>query len=89
MSSEPLGINTSKIEIIGISVHGVWLLAGEEEMFLSYEDFPWFKDVSVGKILNVQELTPGHFYWPDLDVDLGVETIRHPDRFPFRARHDA
>ena len=89
MSSEPLGISTSEVEVTGISAHGVWLLAGEEEIFLSYGDFPWFKDVSVREILNVQEPTPGHFYWPDLDVDLGVETIRHPDRFPLRARHDA
>ena len=89
MSSEPLGISTSEVEVTGISAHGVWLLAGEEEMFLSYEDFPWFKDVSVREILNVQEPTPGHFYWPDLDVDLGVETIRHPGRFPLRSRHDA
>ena len=86
MSSEPLGISTSEVEVTNISAHGVWLLAGEEEIFLSYEDFPWFKDASVGKILNVREPTPGHFYWPELDVDLGVETIRHPDRFPLRAQ---
>jgi hypothetical protein len=89
MSSERLGISTSEVEVTGISAHGVWLLADEEEIFLSYGDFPWFKDVSVREILNVQEPTPGHLYWPDLDVDLGMETIRHPDRFPLRARHDA
>ena len=33
MSSEPLGISTSEVEVTGISVHGVWLLAGEEEIF--------------------------------------------------------
>lgn len=88
MSSEPLGVSTSEVEITSISAHGVWLLAGEEELFLSYEDFPWFKDASVEKILNVREPTPGHFYWPELDIDLGVETIRHPDRFPLRAQRD-
>ena len=89
MSSEPLRISTSEVEVTGHSAHGVWLLAGEEEIFLSYENFPWFKDASVREILNMQEPTPGHFYWPDLDVGLGVVTIRHPDRFPLRARHDA
>ena len=89
MSSDPLGICTSEVEVTGISAHGVWLLAGEEEMFLSYEDFPWFEDASVKEIINVQEPTSGHFYWPDLDVDLGMETIRYPDHFPLRARHDA
>lgn len=86
MSSERPGISASRVEITNISAHGIWLLVGEEELFLSYEDFPWFKDASVGKILNVREPTPGHFHWPELDVDLGSEIIRHPDRFPLRAR---
>ena len=85
MSSRPLGTNTSEPEVTNVSSHGLWLLAGDKELFLSYEDFPWFKDVPIGKILNVQEPTPGHFYWPDLDVDLGVETTEHPDRFPLKA----
>ncbi|MDE2888461.1 MAG: DUF2442 domain-containing protein [Gemmatimonadota bacterium] len=88
MSSKQRGIGTSEVEVTGISAHGVWLLSGQEEIFLSYEDFPWFKDASVGKILNVEEPTPGHFYWPDLDIDLGLESIRHPERFPLRARRD-
>ena len=87
MSTEPPGISASKVEVTNISTHGVWLLAGEDELFLSCEDVPWCKDTSVGKILNVREPTPGHCYWPDLDVDLGLATIRHPDRFPLRTRH--
>lgn len=35
------------------------------------------------------EATPGHFYWPDLDVDLGIETIEDPDRFPLVARFES
>ena len=34
---------------------------------------------------RVEQPTPGHFYWPDLDVDLGLESIEHPDRFPLKA----
>jgi len=69
-----------------VSGHGLWLLAGDEELFLSYEEFPWFRDASIGKVVNVIEPSPGHFYWPDLDVDLGLETIRHPERFPLKAQ---
>jgi len=89
MSSEPLGIGTSTVEVTNISAFGVWLLAGERELFMPYAKFPWFKDVPVAKILNVQEPSPGHFYWPDLDVDLGVESIEHPERFPLESRTDA
>ena len=53
---------------------------------LLFADFPWFKEVPIGSILQVEQPTPGHFYWPDLDVDLGVESIEHPERFPFKAK---
>lgn len=86
MSSRPLGTPSSGIEITNISSHGVWLLAGPKELFMSYEDFPWFKDVPIGKILNVEEITPGHFYWPDLDIDLGLDTIENPDRYPLKSK---
>lgn len=86
MSSRPLGNTTSGVEVTNISAHGIWLLVGEKELFMSYDDFPWFKDAPIGKILNVVEPSPGHFYWPDLDVDVGLETIEHPDRFPLIAK---
>ena len=62
MRSEPLGVDTSMVEVTNISTHGIWLLAGGREFFLSYEDFPWFRDAPVRKIVNVKEPTPGHFY---------------------------
>jgi hypothetical protein len=80
------GTNISAVEITHISSHGVWLLANGRELFMSYDDFPWFKDVPVGKILNVEQPMPGHFYWPDLDVDLSEEIITHPERFPLKAK---
>ncbi len=85
-SSNKLGKSTSEAEITNISQNGVWLLAGDKELFMSYEDFPWFKDAPVGKILNVEQPNEGHFYWPDLDVDLTVDIIEHPERFPLKAR---
>ncbi len=86
MNSEQLGKIASDVEVINISTHGIWLLVGEREFFLSYEDFPWFKEVPIGNILRVEQPTPGHFYWPDLDVDLGIESIEHPERFPLKAK---
>ena len=86
MNSKPLGKTTSGPEVTNISSHGIWLLAHGKEMFMSYEDFPWFKDVPVGKILNVAEQAPNRFYWPDLDVDLTAEIIEHPERFPLKSK---
>ena len=85
MSSLAHGNNTSAVEVSNISTFGIWILAGEKELFMSYEDFPWFKDQPVKSIINVEEQSPGHFYWPDIDVDLTEEIIENPDRYPLRA----
>lgn len=52
---------------------------------VSYEDFPWFKDQAVKAIINVEEQSPGHFYWPDIDVDLTSEIIEHPEKHSLKA----
>ncbi len=87
MHLQPLGENTSQVEVTHISNHGIWLLTDIKEFFLSYEAFPWFRDVTVGQILNVEEPSPGHFFWPDLDVDLDVDIIEHPERFPLKSKY--
>jgi len=74
--------NTLTVEVTHISSFGFWILVREEEMFLSYQDFPWFKNASVGETLNVEEVSLNHFYWPDLDIDLTTEIIQQPERFP-------
>jgi len=82
MTSATLGANISPVEVTNISQHGLWLLLGDEELFLPFGEFPWFRDAAVGKILHVELPSSNHLYWPELDVDLAVESIRHPERFP-------
>ncbi len=82
MKSEAPGKNTSEVEVTHISQHGFWLLLKEQESFVPFSEFPWFKEAPVGSILNVELPSPGHLYWPDLDIDLAVESIEHPERFP-------
>ncbi len=82
--SKTNGKNTLEVEVTNISMHGIWILTGEEEIFMSFEDFPWFEEAPVRKILNVERPTPDHIYWPDLDIDLSLESIHHPDRFPLK-----
>ena len=53
---------------------------------MAYDEFPWFKDQPVKSILNVEEQYPGHYYWPDIDVDLTEDIIEHPERFPLKLK---
>ena len=86
MKSAPRGDDTSSVEVSGISAHGVWLLVGDREIFLSFGDFPWFRDAPVGGVLHVERPQPHHLYWPDLDIDLAVDSILNPKQFPLMSR---
>lgn len=74
-----------KTEVTNISSHGIWILSSEKELFLAYEQFPWFKDKTINEIINVEDHGRGVLYWPKLDVDLSLEIIEHPERFPLQS----
>lgn len=80
------GTITSQAEVTNISRHGFWLLLDQRELFLPFADYPWFKRAPVEGILRLETPRPGHLYWPDLDVDLSVDSIEHPERYPLRAK---
>jgi hypothetical protein len=82
------GVSTLDVEVTNVSGHGFWLLLGEEELFVPFSEFPWFKDASIAKLLHVERPQAHHLYWPDLDIDLAVDSIRHPERFPLVSRAD-
>lgn len=69
-----------------MSQHGFWLLIGESERFVSFEAFPWFREASIAELTNVELPSPHHLYWPDLDVDLAVDSLDHPERYPLVSR---
>jgi hypothetical protein len=82
MKSAKHGKNTSQVEVTNVSTHGFWLLIGDKERFVAFEQFPWFRDAPIGHLLNVELPSSRHLHWPDLDVDISVESIDHPERFP-------
>ncbi len=86
MTSMLPGANTLDVEVTNVSNHGFWLMLGAEELFVPFSQFPWFKDAPIAKLMNVERPQSHHLYWPDLDVDLAIESIRHPDQFPLVAR---
>jgi hypothetical protein len=80
-SSAP-GKRTSSAEVQDITPHGVWLLAKGREYFLSYGLYPWFKKATVAAAYNVELLHDMHLHWPDLDVDLELESLEAPEKYP-------
>ena len=79
----------SAAEVTHVSRHGFWLLLDGEELLVPFSDFPWFRRATIEQLLDVERPTPDHLFWPQLDVDLSVRSIRDPSAFPLIARVDA
>jgi len=86
MKSALRGKPTSKVEVSNVSPGGFWLLLDERELFLPFKQFPWFQDATIREITAVERPSAGHLYWPELDIDLAVDSIEHPERFPLLSK---
>lgn len=80
------GAATLVAEVTHISKSGVWLLLEDEELLLTYDQFPWFRKATIDQITHVERPTENHLYWPELDVDLSIDSIRKPSAFPLFAK---
>jgi hypothetical protein len=75
-------MKSHEAEVSNVTAHGIWLPAAGREYFLSYEDYPWFKDARVGALLDVKLLHSRHLYRPQLDVDLDVSSLENLESYP-------
>lgn len=82
MRSSSPGKNIFLAEVQQISPVGIWLFVCGKEYFLPYDEHPWFKDAKILEIYNVRLLNEDHICWPDLDVDLELESLEEPRKFP-------
>jgi hypothetical protein len=80
------GSATLAAEISHVSRHGFWLLLDGEELLVPFETFPWFRHATIDQLMNVQRPTADHLYWPKLDVDLSVQSVRDPSAYPLVAQ---
>jgi hypothetical protein len=70
------GKEITGVEVTNITKHGLWLLTKDHELFISFKEFPQFQDASVSKVMKVEQPNLNVLHWPDLGIDLAVESVR-------------
>jgi hypothetical protein len=74
------------VEVSHIDTRGLWLFVDGTEHHMSFEDFPWFAEATVKQISQVERHGVDHMHWPELDVDLTLDMIDHPEKYPLTYR---
>ncbi len=72
------------LSVENITPFGIWLFVKGREYFLSYKDYPFFRDQTLKSIQAVQLLHGYHLYWPELDVDLEIDNLENPGKYPLK-----
>ncbi|MBI5169977.1 MAG: DUF2442 domain-containing protein [Candidatus Eisenbacteria bacterium] len=76
------GVRTSAPEVTRISAQGFWLSLDGAEYFVRFAEFPFFRAAPVRSLFRVRRPSESHLRWPELDVDLELDSIREPARYP-------
>jgi hypothetical protein len=80
--------NGTLASVLMINADGIMLSVCGHDYFLSYNRIPWMQDAPIRSVLNVQMSGPEAIAWPDLDVDLEIDSLRYPERYPLLIRRN-
>jgi hypothetical protein len=84
MLSKKHGKNIYASEVTAVGRDGFWLIHRDQEFFVPFHDYPIFRQVSVEQIYSMEEIAPGQLRWDSLDVDIEVDALNNPDRYPLK-----
>ena len=75
-------LQPTSVSVLMINAQGMMLSVLGQDYFLSYNRVPWLRDARVSSALNVRMCGPNAIEWPELDIDLEIESLKHPERYP-------
>ena len=75
-------ISSTLAGVLMINEQGIMLSVQGQDYFLSYNRVPWMRDATINEVLDVRMSGKNAIEWPKLAVDLEVDSLRHPERYP-------
>ena len=73
---------SSLVKILSINPEGIYLSVAGKDYFISYKRVPWFWNARVNEIMNVSMMGRMGIRWEDLNVDLEIDSLEHPEKYP-------
>ena len=73
--------NSTLADVLMINDRGIMISVLGQDYFLSYNRVPWMRDATINEVLDIRMSGKNAIEWPKLDVDLEIESLRHPERY--------
>lgn len=75
-------MQSTSASVLMINTQGMMLSVDGQDYFVSYNRVPWLRNATIGSALNVRKCGDWAIEWPDLDIDLEIDCLKHPERYP-------
>jgi hypothetical protein len=72
----------TSVDVRVITSEGIIISVSGSDYYLSYDRLPWFKNARVSDIFDVKMLGDDGIRWDALDVNLEIESLKHPEQYP-------
>lgn len=72
----------TQVRVLMINDKGIMLSVKGNDYFISYNRIPWMKNACISDALDVQMSGRNAIEWPKLDIDLEIDSLKHPERYP-------
>lgn len=76
------GLQNTSVSVLMINAQGIMLSVQGNDFFISYNRVPWLRDARISDVLNVRMSGRSAIEWETLGVDLEIESLKHPERYP-------
>ncbi len=79
----------TSVSVRSIMPDGVFITVLGSDYYLSNNRMPWFRTAKASDIFNVKMLGDYGIRWDNLDVDLEIESLKHPELYPLVMKRTA
>ncbi|MDR0995667.1 MAG: DUF2442 domain-containing protein [Tannerella sp.] len=73
---------STSVSVLMINAQGILISVQGDDFFVSYERMPWLRNARVADILDVHICGRTAIEWKALGLDLEIESLKHPERYP-------
>ena len=70
------------VSVLMINDKGIMLSVKGNDYFVSYNRIPGMKHACISDALDVKMSGRNSIEWTKLDVDLEIDSLKHPERYP-------
>jgi len=77
----------SSVKVNAVMSNGIVVEVMGSSFFLPCNSNPWFEKAAIADVFNVEMVGKTGIRWDRLDVDLAIDSLQNPEKYPLIAKY--